>query len=78
MTSAVIAQRTHAAHHTHTNVQTRHGHINTTVKRDPAQYTPQEVQAYLLHRVKDERLSQGWICTRVPVVEWVTYDGWKH
>ena len=57
MTSAVIAQRTHADHHTHTNVQIRLGHINTTVKRDPAQYTPQEVQAYLLHRVKDESLS---------------------
>ena len=26
-------------------------------RRDPAQYTPQEVQAYLLHMVKDEKLS---------------------
>lgn len=26
-------------------------------RRDPAQYTPQEVQAYLLHMVKDEQLS---------------------
>jgi site-specific recombinase XerD len=26
-------------------------------RRDPAQYTPQEVQAYLLHMVRDERLS---------------------
>ena len=26
-------------------------------RRDPAQYTPQEVQAYLLHMVKDQQLS---------------------
>lgn len=26
-------------------------------RRDPAQYTPEEVQAYLLHMVKDEKLS---------------------
>ena len=47
-------------------------------RRDPAQCTRWEVQAYLLHMVRDESLSPRWICTRVPDVKWVTGDGWKH
>ena len=35
-------------------------------RRDPAQYTQQEVQAYLLHMVKEEKLSYSSMIPKPP------------